>query len=362
MNNSRAYFIATLIYEPLSVSEETILKLNAEGDSAIENTEITLADSTTVSTESTGEKEIGEKAKGKIRIFNATSEIVVLKKGEVAECIVNFCDGLTYTLNSEVNIGPQSPEEVDITASDAGENYNLNAGDGRFKIGDYSSQTDLVSTNIQALEGGTPKKKVKFVSKQDLETAQKKAEEELEERILFKIKNTPTNSNFHFIDETYSYETISTDADASEDDEVDIINVTIEGEGKVTAFDKTEIDKQANEYLNSLIPDGYKLQAEANPTWTIQEQTATIVTVKIQVNLNMVPAFNVQDIKKTLAGTNIDDVDKKISSIDKVVSHRRTLTPDSNLPNFLRNVPESTSKIEIRLEAKQASEEEEISE
>lgn len=358
MINKRSYFIAVIKYEPQIIKDSKTLSLNPTDPNTSDMPTSTLKaeDSTTGFAVSTGEKEKGDKAKGKITIFNSTTEVQELAKGTKVTCIKNACQNLTYVLDNKLNLGPFDDQQVSVTAGDRGDQYNIDTGLGRFKVGEFDPTSEMVSTNINPIKGGTPKKTVKVVTENDIKKAEQEAIESLKKRLLRKIKEDPENSNFLLSESTYQFDLLSSKPDNEEKTEAETVNVTIKGKASVKAFETDRLAQITEEFKETKNIDGYIMQDQTLPNpWKIVTEAPNNLEIEINIQLKAVPDINPVELKTKLAGTRYNSIDEKLNKISNIEGYEKSITPDSSLPLFLRKVPNNLNKVEIRLVEKEVS-------
>ncbi len=141
-----------------------------------------------ITTETTGKKDTGDKAKGSVTVYNNSDSKASLSNGTA----IKSSNGLTFTLDKDIELASASGDifsgtkpgtaQVGVTAKDIGTESNLPSGT-KFSIGGNSS---LAAKNDGAFSGGS-KKTLNVVSKNDIaklraelpKSLEKKAEEEL---------------------------------------------------------------------------------------------------------------------------------------------------------------------------------------
>ncbi len=165
----------TLNLEPKMVDETEAVTFAPDGSNNFEdkvikaeNVTTTLSGSTTG--EVTGKKEVGEKAKGAVTIFNSDDSKKTLPEGT----IIKSSNDLEFTLDKEVVVASASGDifsgiksgttKADVTASKIGTESNL-PSNTKFT---FTGNSSLAAKNESAFAGGT-KKNVTVVSKKDLE-------------------------------------------------------------------------------------------------------------------------------------------------------------------------------------------------
>lgn len=132
----------------------------------------------------TGKRDIGDKAKGEVTIFNFDEKDKTFPKGTV----IRF-DNLRFLTDEEIKVSASTltsdasaklpgKANVEVTAVDIGEESNIDRG-SRLQIDELSSSI-FFAINDKIFSGGT-KKSIKTVSKKD--------KEDLEESLLRKAKD-----------------------------------------------------------------------------------------------------------------------------------------------------------------------------
>lgn len=140
----------------------------------------------------TGKKDVGEKAKGTVTLYNSSEGKKVLPQGTV----IVSSNGLEFLLDKEVVIASSSGDifsgikagtaQVSVTAKTIGTESNLPSS-SKFTI---DNSTTLAAKNDEAFSGGS-KKTVTVVDKKDIDALlsklpkelEKKAKEEIEKKI-----------------------------------------------------------------------------------------------------------------------------------------------------------------------------------
>ncbi len=348
IDNSVLYAV-TLRYKYQNLLLERQIQIKENSPFNFQIIKLTTEDGVTVSNPTTGQKIVGEKASGYVSVFNATAEIKVIPKGTEVLCISSSCNGLVYIADSDLNLGPGSSSgDLKIVASDIGENYNVNVNTGRFKVGNFDPNLEIIAANVRPITGGTPKKTVNIVSGDDLKALEEKALDYLKGSILLKLTTDPNNVNkYLFSENSLKIEKISVEGDR-EGQEADVVNLTVRAKGTIDAIPKESINKIIEEMKATMVPDGYYLDEKTfkynlSVTSTDNDFTITITATGIgRVNLN------VDELKSKLANKSLNEAENIINSIPNIHSINTMYTPDY-IPEFLRKVPGNPNKIQIRL-------------
>lgn len=344
-----ALYTVNISYEFKNVSGTQTIEASTDGSSDFKITKLENTDSASAFLDTTGQKAVGEVAKGQISVFNATSEIKVIKKGTTITCISSACKGLVYISNTDLNLGPgSSVNDYPITASDIGENYNLATNAGRFKVGNYNSGTEIISSNISPISGGTQKTFVKIASQADADAVEKKALDDLKNIILTNIRtNSENNSKYIISDSSFQIKKISSQTDPVGTEE-ETINTTVQAKGTVDAFPKAQIENVIKDLKSSIIPDGFHLDEDYFHSDTkVISSTPGKITLEVSVNAVARPNLNTDEIKQSIFGKSIPDAEKYLSSIPNTKSYSASYSP-STMPGFLRHVPSDPNRVQIQ--------------
>ncbi len=171
-NTVQATVQITVSPKPVSQDETITFSTAAASDftnNVIAAKTITASVDGDATTDATGKKDVGEKAKGSVTLYNNSTDPVTLSTNTTLKA----ASGQTFTLDSSAQI-PASTGDVftgtkpgtvqaSVTANDIGPDSNIAEGT-RFSIGNNS---DLAAKNDAAFSGGT-KKAITIVSKDDL--------------------------------------------------------------------------------------------------------------------------------------------------------------------------------------------------
>ncbi|MBI3620327.1 hypothetical protein HY214_04265 [Candidatus Roizmanbacteria bacterium] len=286
------YFLHTAgvqVYMPSQTIDRSV-SLQASGDptdsSFLPISIATKSATLTESAETTGQRDIGDKAKGEVTIYNLEDVVKTFKAGTTLDS-----GGLKFTLdidsqapaatvNSTTNAPIPGKIKAAVTAGNIGREYNLDK-DKRFKIDDLS-QTIYYAINEAAFVGGV-KKQIQTVSKNDVET--------LKIKILNKVK-TNEKSNPAPVDEGERIiedltESNLTDIHASKEigQESSSVSLTATAENLYYIYKKNDLLKQLVQAVKEDIPAGFKLDSSKIDyafTKVAKKKTAVTLTVAIK--------------------------------------------------------------------------------
>lgn len=349
-------YSATLKYISKEINQSKVVEL--KGDSAA-FTPVMLeeTDTSSINTKTSGEKATGEKSKGTITVFNATTDIKAIKAGTTASCISNACSGLNFTLEKDINLGPGSSDEVAVVAGDIGENYNLSAGAGRFKVGSFDSKTEVLASNVKPIEGGTPKKMVKIATKSDLQKAEDGLLKSLRESLKNRVTGNQESTNYLIpeTDTAFTVKKVESKSDVKEGDEAETINTTVTAKLSVEVYPRGDINKAVEQFKKELIPNGYELdEKSANIKYELVTADKNAFQLKIEAKAVALPEIDLDTLRKELAGKSYDQAEKVLSRVPNLQGYTQNVEPKS-FPKFMWKLPNNPKKIEIKLSTEKQS-------
>ncbi len=167
----------TLHMEPKKIDDSTTVTLRTDSDNDLSQKiltakEIATSVDGTVSTTTTGKKDVGEKAKGTITFYNNSDN----KKSISSGTTISSSNNLDFVTTGDIAVASASGDatsskpgtaSVGVIAKNIGNEYNLPSGT-KFSIDGVSSNT-LAGKNDSAFSGGS-KKTVTVVAKKDTDT------------------------------------------------------------------------------------------------------------------------------------------------------------------------------------------------
>ncbi len=295
----------------------------------------------------TGKKEIGDKAKGTVTLFNSNTSGVTIPTGTV----ITSPNDLKFVTDKAVTIASASGDifsgtepgkaDVTVTAEKFGTSQNL-PSNTKFTVEGSSS---VAAKNDKAFSGGT-KKEVKVVAKKDqdklLAELQKDLETEAKEQIQKKAENGSVVLP-NFISVEYDKKTFSKDVD----DEATEISLTGTISYKGVSYKEEDILKFAKDKLETssdLEVDKDSIEASAANL----KAKGNNATGKLTIKANLVPKIDSKEIAKEIKGKSTKDAIEKLNEIDEVNKVDIKLFPP--IPFLPQRIPFSSGKIKIMTE------------
>ncbi len=303
-----------------------------------------------VSANTTGSKEVGDKAKGKVTIYNSSSRTRTIAAGTVITS--GTSNKLAFTLDDSISVASSSGDifsgiksgttQVTVTAQDIGTDYNLPSGT-TFSI---SGDSSLAAKNDSAFSGGT-KKTVTVVSEKDRTMLLDKLKKSLEKRAMDvlgqKIQSDQTLFPF-FVDETV------TKANYSKAAGDQASTVTLNGTVSFTgaAYKKDDLSQFATKLLASQYNDldiaSGSLKYDFSGT---KQKDNADITSTITVHAGLLPKLNTQQLAREITGKSLNEAENILDKKPQVNSSSITLSP--NIPLLPKILPRQERNIRINI-------------
>ncbi len=256
--------------------------------------------------ETTGEKTVGDPAKGEVVIYNRTSSSKTFAKG------VSLAFGtLKFTLDQDVTIASKSAgsdyvdvpgkASVPITSSSIGENSNLPSGT-EFTLASFSKDS-YVAKNEQAFTGGT-EEVVQVVGKDD----QKLLLTALTEELLEKIKSTAAGLNnpgsgIYLVPDSAKVQNDSYSARVGETAKTLTLNLSLQA--SLLKYNTQDVTTLVNSAIDQAVPAGYVragLPSTVELSASNIEENGLSVQGKAKVKVALLPIIDTQALQLSLKG------------------------------------------------------------
>ncbi len=291
----------------------------------------------------TGKKDVGDKAKGSVTIYNNdTDSSTTLFSGTA----IKSESGLTFTLDKDVAVASASGDIfsgtkpgtalVDVTAEDIGTNYNLPSGT-KFSVTGNSS---MAAKNDSAFSGGS-KKAVTVASKDDLAKLKIELLKNLEDKAGVELtKQTKQGSIILPIILSTNVEKTKYDKNAG--DEAKTIKLTATVNFKGLSYQEAETQKFAKEILQKNYSKEMTIDESKIKTKIVdaEQKNQEEITATLIINASLIPKIDKQGIAGKLSGKSHKDAQAILSTVPQVERTEIRYTPNiSFLSKLLPRLP-----------------------
>ncbi|MBI4097872.1 MAG: baseplate J/gp47 family protein [Candidatus Levybacteria bacterium] len=323
-----------------SQSEET----NA-ADNVISAQFITVSEDGKKSTGTTGKKEVGDKAKGTVTMFNSNTTGATIPTGTV----ITSQNDLKFVTDKAVTVASASGDifsgtdpgkaDIGVTAEKFGTNYNL-PSNTKFSVEGSSS---IAAKNDKPFAGGT-KKEVKVVSKKDQDKLVSDLQKQLESEAKEDIKKKAEGGSVvlpNFISVEFDKKSFSKDVD----DEANEVSLTATINYKGVSYKNEDILAFAKDKLEgsngNLKVDEESIEASA----TDLKEKGKEASAKLKIKARLVPKLDEKELAKEVSGKSRSDAIEILNKIDEVSGVDIKVFPP--IPLLPDRLPFSSGKIKI---------------
>lgn len=350
--------------QPLTRSFE-IKVINGQGSDPEEKVlkgttiEASLEDEVTV--ETTGEKIVGEKAKGEITIYNKTVEEKEFKEGTDIFYKDDDDDEYVYELTDDVTVPAREEDPIDhsitpgsadveVEAAEIGDDYNIDEGED-LEVEDQDEDEFSAEVN-EDIDGGK-EEEVKIVAQEDIDNAIQTLQENSEENALRALgekisgdqKLVKGSENVAVVKETFSHNL---------DDETEELTLSQTFLARGLTYNSEDLDFLVDALTEDFVPEGFELSnKERSVSVEVLGNTETTVLSSTEADLQVtlktfvVTEISEEIIKQDIMGLSVGDAQKYLGSIRNVKTYELNLNP--RIP-FFDFIPKDGERIIINLE------------
>lgn len=296
-----------------------------------------------------GQKEIGDPAKGTIVIYNKTNESKSVSKGTT----VSSSNSLKFTLDNSVNIASQSATDSGITFGKANTTVTAQAvgADGNLPSGLELTISNISTSQISAkaegnFSGGTSKK-VTIVSSDDQNKLlaflssdlRKKAQQALQEK----------QPDKKILEEALSEQITKKSFNKNVGDQATEVSLNLTAKYKGTTFDDKDLRLFVSKLVTTDVPEGFELKLEDTETQAdvskLEKDGKLIFLARFKAKL--FPKIDTQNLKNQIKGKSVGETEKIIKEMDNILGSEVKISP--SLPSFLQRLPILTRNINIEV-------------
>jgi len=306
------------------------------------------------SSQTTGEKLVGDKTKGEATIYNRTDGPKTFEKG----ALIAASGGLKFSLDDEVQVASKTPDlstgvdkwgevKVGVTAAEIGAQYNLAAGT-QFSVENYP-QSSYLAKNESDFSGGTSRK-IQAVSEEDQNNLRDDLSKELAEgaegELLAKVSLDQS-----LISESILTDPISEDFDYQVGDEAQNLNLKLSVKITSLTFNRGEFIELVSGLLGDSITSDYQLQKEEiQSKFEIEEKNEDgSLLFNAHIKANLIPKMEVKEIVKNIKGKYQNLAKDYLRIIPGYVDSEILIQP--RLPGFLSTLPRREERINVKIKS-----------
>lgn len=325
---------ATLLINPKNVEASQSVTFSSTDNtnldsSIIGGTVVPIQEDGKVSTDATGKKDIGDKAKGTVTIYNNDDSSHTISAGST----ITSANGLKFVTAKDVTVASASgdifsgtkpgTQSVDVTAANIGTEYNLPSGT-KFAVG---SSTVIAAKNDNAFSGGT-KKSVTVVAQADLDKLTQDLTQSLSDKANQDMQKN--GGGKELLPVFLSTDISNKQFDQKIGDEASSVNLSATISFQALSYTKTDLTALGQKILEK--NNNNDNVASNNLTTDIQDTTVSkdgkSVAAKLSVKAGLLPKVDTSQVAKRLAGKSFDQAAEILSDIPQLASVKATLSPN----------------------------------
>lgn len=277
--------------------------------------------------QTTGQKTIGDPAKGEVIIYNKTENEKKFSKGTVLTS-----GNLAFSLDEEVSIASTaafstsfSSSKAKVTAKDIGSDGNLPGG-VNFAFKDYPTSS-YFAKNENDFSGGTSQK-VSTVAKGDQEKLLSELTKELEEKAKADLRGK-ISSDKEIVEPSVNSEVVKKKFNKEAGDEANDVDLDLTLNFKSLAYSKDDLKKILLKNTQEAANENYEIRneeikMEILEVKKVDDQQAVI---KVIIEANLSPKVDQEKIKRDITGKKIAPVKDYLKNINGVKDVDIKITP-----------------------------------
>ena len=341
-----------------TVSKQLELKLDPQVAASDSNTgvlkaEIVKQTATGEKTaETTGKKIIGDKATGKVIIFNRTSSPKTFQAGTV------FSDGThKFLLDKTETVASASTDssyktipgqlETTATAQAIGSESNI-AKDVELTIDTFSKDTYVARTNAE-FSGGTSRE-IKAVSQKDQDDLLTALKKELNDQAVKQLQEQAGSGKYVFPTNRVKVTASKFSAEVGKETNTFSLSLTVEAEA--LAYSADELKALASQVVAGSVPAGYGIADDQLQLLTEPITTATAsaqVSIKADISGAAKPQAKAEEWKQEIAGKTEAEALAILKGKPEIANATIVLQP-ALFARFDPTLPTDLSKITLQLQ------------
>lgn len=299
--------------------------------------------------QATGKKEVGEKAKGTVTLFNSSESKRNLPKGTT----ISASNDRKFITEGDVSVASASGDifsgiksgttKVNVVAQEIGQEYNM-PSNTTFSV---EGSTTLAGKNESAFSGGT-KKDITVVSQKDItgltEKLPKSLEDQAKKELAAKVGGGEAVLGV-FTDISIDEETTTADAG----DEAKEVSLKATVTFKTLSYKESDIADLAKETLISTNANGLTLSQKSLKTQLkdFDVESEDEVKSSLEMEAGLLPKIEQEKIAADIKGKSFSEAEDYLSRLSQVRDATITLSP--NLPFLPKLLPRNATKIKVEV-------------
>ncbi len=294
----------------------------------------------------TGQRQIGDPAKGTVKVINNTNQSQSFSRGST----ITSSSGEKFTLDTTVNIAStsavsesKSTATVNVTAVNIGADGNLPSGT-QFNLTGGSSQVAVVSEGN--FSGGTSKQ-VTVVSSDDQKRLLAKLSSDLRLQAQQQLQGKLVGKKI--LQEALSEEILKKSYNKNISDQASNFSLSMSARYKGTAFDDADLRLIVSKLVTTQVPDQFQLDLSDTETQAdvskLDKDGKLFFLARFKAKL--IPKIDMEKVKNQIKGKTPLEAAETVKGMENVLGSDISIKPV--LPAFLQRLPFLTKNITIEV-------------
>lgn len=325
---------ATISLTPKIIEQNQSVTFSTNGNTdpssgTIAGSVVSVAEDGKVSGTATGSKDVGDKAKGTVTIFNNNDSSKSLDSGTT----ITSANGLKFTLDKDITVASASGDvfsgtqpgktDVTVTAVDIGTEYNLPSGT-KFSV---NTSSTIAAKNDNAFSGGS-KKTITIVAQKDLDglssqltnNLSDKAKQDLQQQADGDMVILPNFTKTTLSKSTY---------DKKVGDEASTINLSGTVSYQSLSYKKSDIDTYTKAAMKDQLPTDLTLSPKGI-TYEVKDLVEKDGSAKATLDMKayMIPKIDNKTLASQIAGKSFAQAKEILSSTPQFADVSFKLSPN----------------------------------
>ncbi|TSC53700.1 MAG: Uncharacterized protein LiPW39_125 [Parcubacteria group bacterium LiPW_39] len=301
----------------------------------------------------TGSRQLNEKARGTITIFNEYSsspQVLVAKTRFISdnEKVFRITKSITIP-GAKIQEGKIIASSVDaeVVADQAGEEYNI--GPGNFKIPGFqgSPKYNAFYGRSKAAMSGGAAGTFRVVSQEDFDKAKNNLWQSLQPALDKEFRAQIPNG-FKIIDNALKEEISSVSSDVEVGGRAEKFILTLKGTAKVLLFDEKDILQIATQKIADRIKDNQQVTGkidQINYSDSQADFSKGQLSFRAKINGKVIWKIDADQLQKEMAGQDENAV-KEILARHQEIANAQIIF----WPFWVKSVPDNLDKVKVKLE------------
>lgn len=298
----------------------------------------------------TGKKEVGEKARGEVTIYNSSTEARIFAIGT----IITGPNNLKFSLDDKASVASASGDvfsgttpskvKIGVTAVQIGEESNLPSGT-TFNIGNI---INVAAKNDNAFSGGS-KKEVNVVSRADQDSLTKTLLDKLAQNAKENLFRDKSQDMQKIVDNSLSQEIIEKKFSKTVDEEASRFSLFLKVKFKALSFNQSEVQNIFGNQISQAAGDfvvksnGINISFE-NPRLNKNRS----VSASVKLTATLLPKIDEKTIKNRIRAQSLDKAFQILATTPNISDYKIKLSPV--FPLLPKIIPWRTDNIKINIE------------